>query len=172
MPPATSLRSRRRILPALVLAFLPWIPTAAEPTGSASFTLVAEMETPPGILARPKAERQPLQRSAGAVQALAQFEAHVRHHWPHMREVDLATLSRFQIEETRGYRLPEDPGRLIGRALAWDDATGRWHLELRGPRLPARYEIVHRYLHIYTTFDPATGEFGDLVVTIHGWVLE
>lgn len=144
--------------------------TAAD-RGSA-FTLVPEMERPPGVLARSKAERRPLQKSAPARQGLARMEEEVRALWPRVREIDLVELSRNQVEATRGFRLAAEPADFEGQALAWDDASARWHLELRGPRLPARYDIVYRYLTFYATYDPATQEVGDIIVTIRGWVLE
>ena len=53
-----------------------------------------------------------------------------------------------------------------------DSEAGLLYLEFQGPRLPARYDIVHRYLFFYASFDPATGQVGPVVTTIRGWVLE
>lgn len=160
----------------LVLACL----AGAAPVGSAQgspgvragFALVPEMEPPAGILYQDAERRLALQEKSGARRGLAVFEARVRASWPQLADVDLFELSRYQVEATRGFRWPDEPGELEGEAVGWDRETGLWHLELRGPRLPARYEIVHRHLYFYATFDPSTEELGALTVTIRGWVLE
>ncbi len=134
------------------------------------FALVPEMETPQGIVAQPRQAREELADRAEARQGLARLEAWMAAEWPRIREVDLVALSRFHVEETRGFELPAAPGELTGRAVGHDD--GIWYLELRGPRLPARFDIVYRYLYVFAGFDPATGELGNLTVTSRGWVLE
>ncbi len=136
------------------------------------FALVAEMEPLEGIVAQPRRAREALADRAEARRGLELFEARVAAEWPRIREIDLAALSRFHVEQTEGFELPAEPGELTGRAIGHDEASDLWYLELRGPRLPARYDIVHRYLHVYASFDPATGEFGRLTITIRGWVLE
>lgn len=156
----------------LAMALLTLSAAGAGGPPEGGFTLVPEMERPAGILEQPESERQGFEKSDEARRGLARLEERVRALWPRLREIDLVELSRYQVEATRGYRLPAEPGELQGRALAWDAAAGRWHLELRGPRLPARYDIVHRHLFVFATYDPASGELGDLVVTIRGWVLE
>lgn len=138
----------------------------------AGFTLVPEMERPEGVLEQPETERRAFEKSDEAKRGLARLGERVRALWPRLREIDLEALSRYQVEATRGYRLPAVPGELEGRILAWDVSAGRWHLELRGPRLPARFDVVHRHLYVFATWDPVTGELGRLVVTIRGWVLE
>ncbi len=142
----------------------------AADTSATGFRLVPEMETPEGIVGQPRLERQQLAERPEARRGLERLEAWVAAEWPRIREIDLAELSRFHVEETRGYELPASPGELTGRVLGEDE--GRWFLEIRGPRLPARYDIVHRYLYVFASFDPMTGELGRLTVTIRGWVLE
>ncbi len=134
------------------------------------FALVPEMETPEGIVAQPRRAREELADRAEARRGLARLEAWVAAEWPRIREVDLVALSRFHVEETQGYELPAAPGELTGRAIGHEE--GLWYLELRGPRLPARYDIVHRYLYAFASFDPVSGELGKLTVTVRGWVLE
>lgn len=138
----------------------------------ADLTLVPEMERPPGILYQREEARRGFEKDAGARRGLAALEERVRALWPGLADVDLVELSRYQVEATRSFRWPAEPGELEGRAVAWDDDARLWHLELRGPRLPARYEVVHRHLYFYATFDPSTEELGGLVLTIRGWVLE
>jgi len=165
------MRSRTLTLLFLLLMTSPAVAGAAPVTGPEIVT-VPEMERPDGILYQTAEERRAFAADADAERGLERFETHVRSVWPRIREVDLHGLSRYQVAATEGFRLPAEPGSFEGQAIAWDEEAGRWHLELRGPRLPTRYDIVYRYLHLYTTFDPVSGELGDLVVTIRGWVLE
>ncbi len=139
---------------------------------SDAFTLVPEMEQPEGILFQPRHAREQLEGRAEARRGLARLEAWVGAHWPQIRRIDLAELSRFHVGETRGFELPAEAGELTGRAIAADEESGLWYLELRGPRLPARYDIVHRFLYVFAIFDPPTGELSGLTLTIRGWVLE
>ncbi len=166
------------VLSAILLAHGPAPIAAAGQAGEAGgegrggdFALVPEMQQPEGILFQSRRARESLEGRAEARRGLARLEAWVEAHWPRIRQVDLVSLSRFHVEQTRGFELPADPGELTGRAIAVDEA-GLWYLELRGPRLPARYDIVHRYLYVFAGFDPATGELGGLNLTIRGWVLE
>ncbi len=147
-----------------------WAPRSmAEP--AAGLALVPEMETPEGIVAQPRRERLALKGRAEAERGLERLKARVAERWPEIRGVDLVALSRHHVEETRGFRLPAEPGALAGRAIG-RDAEGRWFLELRGPRLPARYDVVHRYLYVFARYHPTTGELDRLTLTIRGWVLE
>ncbi len=133
-------------------------------------TQVPEMERPPGIEYQSEVQRQALEQQAGGQRGLEVLEQHVRELWPQVRRVDLVALSKYQVEATRGYQLPDEPGELHGQVIARED--GLWYLELRGPRLPARYDIVFRYLYFYASYDPATEKLGKPVVTIRGWVEE
>lgn len=158
---------------AVVLLLLAWgIPAtplfAAAP--ESDFVLVPEMETPPQIVVQPHRQQAVLQDEADGLRGLALLEAQVRKQWSQIREIDIEALSRHQLEATRGWRLPADPGDWVGHVMAHDQ--GRWYLELRGPRLPANFDIVYRYLHIYASFDPVSGSLDNLTVTIRGWVLE
>lgn len=134
--------------------------------------LVPEMQPPQGILFEPAARRRELDGRPEAPRALDLLRKRVAQLWPRLCEVDLAELSRHHVEMTRGFRLPGEPGELEGRVIGRDAKDGRLYLELRGPRLPARFAIVFRYLYIYSSFEPATGTLGPLVVTIRGWVEE
>ena len=164
-------RHRVRVCALLAVCLLgagtPYIASA-----SGDFVLVGEMEPLAGVVAQPRQAREALEGRVEATRGLASLEARVRAEWPRLRQIDLVALSRYHVGETRGFELPTEPGELTGRAIGHDETTGLWHLEVRGPRLPARYDIVHRYLHVYAGYDPASGEVGRLTVTIRGWVLE
>ncbi len=136
------------------------------------FRLISEMEEPPDLLVQSRRERAALQEAAEARRGLDLLRARVAVLWPRLQEVDWVGLSRFHQDVTRDWSLPARPGKLSGQVMAHDESSGRWTLELRGPRLPARYDIVHRYVHIYASFEPVTGTFDQLTVTIRGWVLE
>ncbi len=167
------IKSSRRIL-CRVLALLAGLLASGTPglAAGGDFVLVAEMEPLEGVVAQPRRVREALAGRAEARRGLELLEARVAAEWPRIRKIDLAALSRFHVELTQGFELSADPGELTGRTIGHDEATGLWYLELRGPRLPARYDIVHRFLHVYTSFEPATGELGRLTITIRGWVLE
>lgn len=156
---------------ALLAAGLLGVPALAD-DGAAGFVLVAEMEPLEGVFAQPRRAREALQDRVEARRGLQLLKAKVAAEWSSIREIDWVALSRFHVEQTKGFELPAVPGEFTGRAIGHDEASGQWTLELRGPRLPARYDIVHRYLHVYSTFDEATGELGRLTITIRGWVLE
>ena len=130
------------------------------------------MEEPEGIVAQPRRQRRSLEDHPQGRRGLELLSARVTSLWPRLREIDFVELSRFHVEETRGWQLPAAPGELTGRAIAHDETAGDWYLELRGPRLPARYDIVHRYLYVFARYDPATTKLDRLTVTIRGWVLE
>jgi hypothetical protein len=152
----------------LTLALLALAPAGAQ---EAPFDLVPEMETPPGIVAARGSERARLPRGEDAEEALALFQERVATLWETIRRVDLVALSRYQIEATKGYELPQTfdgwRGEVVGRG---DD--GRYYLELRGPRLPGRHDIVFRYLTVYAAYDPSSRTIGRPVVTLRGWVEE
>ncbi len=162
----------RAVPAACLLACAAGLAAAVMADTGTGFTLVAEMEPLEGLFIESRQAREALADDAGARRGLERLEAWTRAEWPRIREIDLAALSRFHVEQMRGFELPAEPGELTGRAIGHDEARGRWSLELRGPRLPARYDIVHRYLHVYADFDEATGELGRLTITIRGWVLE
>ena len=133
---------------------------------------VPEMERPEAILWQPASQRGGFERGSDAAEGLRRFGLEARRRWRKIRDLDLEDLSRHQLSAMRGYRLPKEPGDFTAQAIGRDAASGRIFLELRGPRLPADYEIVHRYLHLYTWYDPATATLGPIQVTIRGWVLE
>ncbi len=145
---------------------------AASPQSPLAIHWVAELEVPPGMLRQKRAERAKLADAASGLAGLDALSAQIRQSWPEIRETDLHALSRTQVEETRGYRLPPEPGRLNGSVIAWDAESGLWHLELLGPRLPARFDIVHRYLAFYATYDAERGELRQINATIRGWIYE
>ncbi len=163
---------RMRALLAAGMFSLPVLAALADEHAGAGFLLVAEMEPLEGVVAQPRRAREALVGRAEARRGLELLEARVAAEWPRIQEIDLVELSRFHVELTEGFELPAEPGELTGRAIGHDETSGLWVLELRGPRLPARYDIVHRYLHVYASFDEVTGELGRLTVTIRGWVLE
>ncbi len=166
----TNIQRIRSLLVALVLTG-GWVVSAVG-AGSDDFVLVPEMEQPEDLLFQSRRAREQLEDRAEARRGLERLEAWVEGHWAQIRRIDLAELSRFHVQQTRGFELPAEPGELTGRPIAADETSGLWYLELRGPRLPARYDIVHRYLYVFAGFDPATGELSGLTLTIRGWVLE
>ncbi len=160
----------RRILALWVLV----LAGAAQLSAAQGRTLVtvAEMEKPEGILWQPARRRGGFEHGVEAAAGLRRFEVEARRRWREIRRIDLEALSRSQRQAMRGYRLPEEPGVFAATAIGRDPVSGRIFLELRGPRLPADYEIIHRYLHLYTSYDPASADLGSIQVTIRGWVLE
>lgn len=155
-----------------MLAFaFPALPLAAqEPAQPPAFDLVPEMETPPGVAAAKPSERAALPRGPETDRAKQRATAHVDALGDAIRGVDLVALSRFHVDEMAGYEVPEPfdwQADLIGVA-----EDGRLSFELRGPRLPASYDIVFRYLTVFVSVDPATGAVGRPVVTIRGWIEE
>ncbi len=158
------------LLGAVLLSSVSAVPAAG--AGGSEFALVGEMEPLDGIVAQPRQAREALTDRAEGRRGLEWLESWTRAEWPRLREIDLVALSRFHVGETQGFELPAEPGELTGRAIGHDEASGLWYLELRGPRLPARYDIVHRYLYVFARFDPATETLDHLTITIRGWVLE
>ena len=136
-----------------------------------AFDLVPEMVTPPGIAVAPPSRRADLPSGPDIDEVLRQFQARVDSMWPAIRDVDLVALSRFQVKEMDTYKLPQSFDDWRGKVLGVSD-DGRLFLELRGPRLPARYDIVFRYLTVFSSFDPSSGAIGRPVVTIRGWIEE
>ena len=134
--------------------------------------LVPEMETPTGILYQWTAERQELGKTSAAATAEASLREITRDLWPSLRTLDILELSRYQLEATTDWTLPEEPGDLVVETVGRDPETGELHVEVRGPRLPARYDIVFRFLYLYAVVDADTGDLRRLVVTIRGWVEE
>ena len=154
----------------VLTATIGWVASAAG--AEAPFRLVPEMQEPSGLFVQSRSERADLQDDAEARRGLDLLRGRVEGLWPQLREVDWVALSQSHKDSTQGWRLPADTGELSGQVMGYDESSGRWTLELRGPRLPARYDIVHRYLHVYASFEPTTGTFDQLIVTIRGWVLE
>lgn len=136
------------------------------------FRLVPEMEDPPGIVAAPRAERDAMRDHAEAARGLETLRAHVRAVWPSIRDVDLVSLSRFHTDATRGHRLAPAPGTLEGRPIGRDADAGTWYLELKGPRLPARFDAVHRHLHVYARWHAGHDSLDNVTVTIRTRVFE
>lgn len=165
------MRSASLIASTLVPLALALLAPASSGAGDRSLVLVPEMERPGGILYQDREARVALRSRRESEPALGLFRERAIELWPSIRRVDLLALSRVQVESTRGYSLPDRPGPFSG-AVIGRELNGRLHLELRGPRLPTKYDIVHRYLYLYTVYDPSRSSFGETVVTIRGWVLE
>lgn len=159
----------RKILTVLALSMVGSAPVLR--ATAARFATVPEMTKPPGIEASPRHERSTMQNDVEGRRGLARFDELVRARWPEIQSIDLVALSRFHVESTREWQLPVEPGTLDGKILTGGEG-GKFFLELRGPRLPARYDIVHRYLTFFARYDAASGELDRLTVTIRGWVLE
>ena len=162
-------------LAALLLLAAGSLPGAVAPfvtPEGVAISLVPEMETPPGILYQWTAEREALRQSPEALEAEELLGQVTRDLWPDLRTLDVLELSRYQLEATEGWVLPEEPGDLVVEAVGRDLETGAVHVEVRGPRLPAKYGIVFRFLYLYGVVDSSTGTLDRLVVTIRGWVEE
>lgn len=155
----------------LALALLAAAPAGAQ-VSSSDLHLVPERERPVSILYQPPSVRRTLQERPDGQQGLERLRGEVRERWRELRELDLVALSRGHGEATRGYRLPAAPGTLEGQVVGLEEATGRLFLELRGPRLPATYDIVHRHLFVYASYDPTADTLADLTITIRAQVLE
>ena len=149
----------------LVLVGVTW-------AGDGDLILVPEMERISGIRVERPSRRTELQSGPEAERALAAMRKRVTELWPQIRRVDLLALSRYQVEATKGYVLPDQPVELQARVVGRDARTGSLSVEIRGPRLPAKHAIVYRYLYLYCSFDPQTGTTDPLTVTIRGWVEE
>ena len=130
-----------------------------------------EMVEPRGVLVDEAAVRQALTATPEGREGMARVEAMVTEDWRKLQAIDWHALSRYQLEATAGWRLPDAPGVLVSRVLGRDD-RGRLHVEVRGPRLPARFDIVYRYLYVFATYDPLSGKVEDRLATIRGWVEE
>ncbi len=143
-------------------------PASANP----GLVLVPEMERPAQIIYQRRARRQALNSQKEARMALELLARVIAQNWPEIQKIDYETLSRFHVEMTKGWKPPEEPVISNAQVVGRDDGTGKLFLEAYGPRLPARYEIVYRYLVFYSSYDPVTHQLGPLVVTIRGRVLE
>lgn len=158
-------RSPRR-LPALVLSFALLLasPAAqAQVQGPDGFQAIPEMAPLPGVVAFTADARRELSKADDVAPALEAAKRHVRGLWPALQELDLVELSRWHLEATEGFELPADPSfeaRVLGRA---DD--GSLHVDLKGPRLPANFDIVHRHLHVLAVVRPG-GAVEDVTATI------
>lgn len=158
----------------LATAVIVWLAACLAPptlVAAADWGTVPEMQEPPGIVVVAEELRQALTASAEGVAATARLEAVVTADWTTLQAIDWLGLSRYQLEATAGWVLPDLPEPLVSRVLG-RDAAGRLHVETRGPRLPARFEIVHRHVYFFATYDPLTGEIANLLVTLRGWIEE
>ena len=138
----------------------------------APIALVPEMERPEGIEAQPPSIRATLVGNPVLEDGLERFRQRIRLDWPSIRDTDLVALSRFHVEATRGYRLPASPGALAGRVIGLDDDGAHAYLELRGPRLPASFDIVHRHLVFYARYSKTKGTLDRVTATIRLEVYE
>ncbi|MEM1180754.1 MAG: hypothetical protein AAGM22_20585 [Acidobacteriota bacterium] len=144
-------RSARRPLwlPALFITLLLSAPVAG---AEGAFTTVPEMAPLPDVVAFKAVDRRQLAKDASVAPALEAATRHAESLWPALRRLDLVELSRWHIEPTKGFVLPEEPAfeaRVLGRE---DD--GSLHVDLKGPRLPANFDIVHRHLHVIAVVRP------------------
>jgi hypothetical protein len=167
---ADSSTSIRRTV-ATVLSVAAWGLLASALAAAPTWRTLPEMEEPAGITVDPPEVRKALTESADGARAVARLEALVMAGWRELREIDWQALSRFQLEATSAWALPSEPGELVSRILG-RDADGHLSVETRGPRLPARFDIVYRYVYVFATYDPLTGDVGEPTVTIRGWIDE
>jgi hypothetical protein len=157
-------------LPNVLLTGLSLLIATAAAAGD--LLLVPEMQRPPGIAYEPAARRAALADLPEAAEGLRRLRIEAARRWPEIVRLDLGSLSRRDAELTRRWAAPAEPGPLEGRPIGRGPDGGPISLELRGPRLPSRHDIVERYLYLYATYDPGAGTLGPLVVTIRGRVLE
>ncbi|MDH3404293.1 MAG: hypothetical protein OES32_19235 [Acidobacteriota bacterium] len=150
---------------------LAWLAPAAVAAAVAGWRTLPEMEPPGGVVVDPAGIRAGLAASVEGAAAVVAVERAVRRDWRKLQDLDWEALSRYQRAATAGWRLPASPGPLVGRVLG-RDGGGRLHVEVRGPRLPAAFDIVHRYVYVFAAYDPLTGEVAGLTATIRGWVEE
>lgn len=141
-----------------------------------TFRLVPEMEASAYLDAVPVPRSEVLNKSIQMLAGFDQLRQIVVSRWSEIQSVDLEDLSRYQLEATKNWRLPDAPGDLSGKVLSQartvDQGQTRWYLQVEGPRLPAKYDIVHRHLVIIGRFDPGTGDLDQLIVTIQTEVFE
>ncbi|MEM9387758.1 MAG: hypothetical protein AAGA68_22075 [Pseudomonadota bacterium] len=144
---------------------------AQQPT-SLAFNSVPEGQAPQGILAAARASRGSARLHAHPAEADAvrELTAFAHAHWEEIGALDVVGLSRFHVEATRGWHPPAEPHFNGAEVLAADDDA--LYLMLRGPRLPASFEIVHRYLVFFARYDLTSGQVGDVSVSIRGEVHE
>ena len=136
-----------------------------------SFQLVPEGQAPQGILAAARASRPgTLESHPAGPDALRALTALVSERWYEVCVLDVVGLSRFHVEATRGWQAPSTPVFNGAELLAADDEA--LYLMLRGPRLPASFQIVYRHLVFYARYDLASGQLGEVSVSIRGEVHE
>lgn len=165
-------RRRRRTLGSLVLVCLAAVGAQLAAAADSGVILVAEMERPQGIVAARAAERRVLAGNRDGQQGLIAFRERIRKEWSSLRDLDVVEMSRYHVAAMRGWRRPEFPGELPGRIIGRDPDGTALYLELRGPRLPANFDIVHRHLTFYARYEPATGTLDRVSVTIRLEVFE
>ena len=158
----------RTVFSALCLCSVASVNATAAP---ADFSLVGEMLNPAGIVASPARARRDLASHPAAQPAVQALRERVASQWTQIRNTDFVALSRFHVEATRGWQAPVKPGVLEARVIGVDE-RGDLYLELRGPRLPASFDIVHRYITVFARYAPASGTLDRLTLSIRGEVLE
>ncbi len=166
--PASGWWQATRTLSAFFLCSIASLTASAAP---ADFALVGEMLNPAGIIAAPAKGRSELSSHPAAAQATRALRERVTSEWSQIRSTDFVALSRFHVEATRGWRAPAKPGALEARVIGLDQ-HGDLYLVLRGPRLPASFDIVHRYITVFARYAPASGTLDRLTLSIRGEVLE
>lgn len=136
-----------------------------------SITAVPEMAPLLEVVQVPATDRQRLASSAQNDDVLSAAQRAAVELWPRILELDFHQLSRAQRDVTEGWAPPRAAPEFAARALGVD-GEGQWHVELRGSRLPTRYDIVVRTLTLYLRVDPQTLETSDTIVTIRTEVFE
>ncbi len=134
------------------------------------FLRTPEGAVPDGIKVSRRERAGSLQRHPAGAEASAALQRHVATHWGDLTTLDVVSLSRWHAELTRGWQVPPQPTFSDAELLAaTPDAL---YLMQRGPRLPAPFDAVHRYLVFFARYDLGTGEIRNVAVSIHGEVFE
>ena len=138
--------------------------------GTAAFTLVTEGARPPGIISARKVERDALQSHPRRAAAENALRARIASVWPQLRGLQVSDLARFDRDALQAATLPTTPAFHDGVVLAvTEDAM---HLMVRGPRLPASFEMVQRHLVFFARYEWASGQVRDVSVSIRAEVGE
>lgn len=165
-------RLRARLTALLLGATLIAGAAHAQQPSSLAFSSVPEGQAPQGILAAARASRATARLDAHPAEehAVRELTAFARAHWEAIGALDVVGLSRFHVEATRGWHPPAEPNFHGAEVLAANDDA--LYLMLRGPRLPASFDIVHRYLVFFARYDLSSGQVGEVSVSIRGEVHE
>lgn len=165
----TTLSSLLVLLTALLAASAMAAESASTaPANPAGLRLVAEMQPIP-LLERMRPLQVDLAPEVAKRHALSARRA-VAPRWREIRGVDFHGLSRAQRDVTLGWAPPRSLPP-FDQAIVHTEEDG-FVVELRGPRLPSRFDIVIRHLTLYVDLDREGRARGDVVVTVRTEIYE